>query len=142
MRKRIPLGRLAIVCAAMLHDGMRSANSDPVELTVDAATPNGTLPRAWSYFGYDEPNFTYSANGRKLLGELAALSPVPVYIRTHNLLTSGDGKGSLKWGSTNAYTEDANGNPVYDWTIVDRSSTPTAMPESGRWSRSDSCPRP
>ncbi len=78
------------------------------------------MPRAWSYFGYDEPNFTYSANGRKLLGELADLSPVPVYIRTHNLLTSGDGKGSLKWGSTNAYTEDASGNPVYDWTIVDR----------------------
>src|SRR5262249_47117074 len=26
----------------------------------------------------------------------------------------------LKWGSTNAYTEDANGKPVYDWTIVDR----------------------
>ncbi len=92
----------------------------PVEITVDASAPDGTMPRAWSYFGYDEPNFTYSANGRKLLHELAALSPVPVYIRTHNLLTSGDGKGSLKWGSTNAYTEDAAGNPVYDWTIVDR----------------------
>jgi len=26
----------------------------------------------------------------------------------------------MKWGSTNAYTEDANGKPVYDWTIVDR----------------------
>jgi xylan 1,4-beta-xylosidase len=26
----------------------------------------------------------------------------------------------LKWGSTNAYTEDEKGNPVYDWTIVDR----------------------
>jgi xylan 1,4-beta-xylosidase len=26
----------------------------------------------------------------------------------------------LKWGSTNAYTEDENGNPVYDWTLVDR----------------------
>jgi xylan 1,4-beta-xylosidase len=92
----------------------------PVEIGVDASVPMGTLPRAWSYFGYDEPNFTYSANGKKLLGELAALSPVPVYIRTHNLLTSGDGKGSLKWGSTNAYTEDASGKPTYNWTIVDR----------------------
>jgi xylan 1,4-beta-xylosidase len=26
----------------------------------------------------------------------------------------------LKWGSTNAYVEDANGAAVYDWTIVDR----------------------
>jgi xylan 1,4-beta-xylosidase len=92
----------------------------PIEIGVDASVQDGTLPRAWSYFGYDEPNFTYSANGKKLLGELAGLSPVPVYIRTHNLLTSGDGKGSLKWGSTNAYTEDANGKAVYDWTVVDR----------------------
>jgi xylan 1,4-beta-xylosidase len=41
-------------------------------------------------------------------------------VRTHNLLTSGDGTPALKWGSTNAYTEDAAGQPHYDWTIVDR----------------------
>nr|WP_240347984.1 beta-xylosidase [Longitalea arenae] len=58
-------------------------------------------------------------DGKKLLSELAALSPVPVYVRAHNLLTSGDGKPALKWGSTNAYTEDAHGNPVYDWRITD-----------------------
>jgi xylan 1,4-beta-xylosidase len=45
---------------------------------------------------------------------------VPVYVRAHNLLTTGDGTPALKWGSTNAYTEDANGQPKYDWTIVDR----------------------
>ncbi|HEX8765253.1 MAG TPA: hypothetical protein VF740_08835, partial [Candidatus Acidoferrum sp.] len=74
----------------------------------------------WNYFGYDEPNYSYAPNGQKLLRELALLSPEPVYIRTHNLLTSGDGSASLKWGSTNAYTEDAAGNPSYDWTILDR----------------------
>ncbi len=95
-------------------------DSATVEIRVDASKPAGSLPRAWSYFGYDEPNFTYSDNGKKLLRELAELSPAPVYIRTHNLLTSGDGQGSLKWGSTNAYSEDEHGNPVYDWTIVDR----------------------
>jgi xylan 1,4-beta-xylosidase len=120
MRKRFLLGCLAAGWAAILPTAHAQQTPAPVEITVDAATPNGTLPRAWSYFGYDEPNFTYSANGQKLLHELAALSPVPVYIRTHNLLTSGDGKGSLKWGSTNAYTEDATGKPIYDWTIVDR----------------------
>ena len=45
-------------------------------------------------------------DGKKLLSEIAALSPVPVFVRTHNLLTTGDGKADLKWGSTNAYTED------------------------------------
>jgi len=74
----------------------------------------------WAWFGYDEPNYTYMKDGQKLLTDLSKISPVPVYVRTHNLLTSGDGTPALKWGSTNAYTEDANGNPVYNWTIVDR----------------------
>ena len=47
------------------------------------------------------------------------MSPVPVYVRAHNLLTTGDGTPALKWGSTNAYTEDAKGNPIYNWNIVD-----------------------
>ena len=63
----------------------------------------------WAFFGYDEPNYTYMKDGKKLLSELAALSPVPVYVRAHNLLTTGDGTPALKWGSTNAYTEDADG---------------------------------
>ncbi len=74
----------------------------------------------WAWFGYDEPNYTYMKDGQKLLTDLAKLSPVPVYVRAHNLLTSGDGTPALKWGSTNAYTEDANGNPVYNWKIVDQ----------------------
>ena len=45
--------------------------------------PPTTGPYApiWNYFGADEPNYLYAANGKKLLGELAALSPVPVYFR-------------------------------------------------------------
>jgi xylan 1,4-beta-xylosidase len=74
----------------------------------------------WAWFGYDEPNYTYMKDGKKLLSELAELSPVPVFVRAHNLLTTGDGTPALKWGSTNAYTEDAQGRPKYDWTIVDR----------------------
>ena len=91
----------------------------PVTVEVNAAERQGVYKPIWTYFGYDEPNYTNTPNGRKLLGELAALSREPVYIRTHNLLTSGNGDGSLKWGSTNAYTEDGSGNPVYNWTILD-----------------------
>jgi xylan 1,4-beta-xylosidase len=58
--------------------------------------------------------------GQKLLGELGELAPKQVYFRAHNLLTSGDGAPALKWGSTNAYTEDAQGRPIHDWTITDR----------------------
>jgi xylan 1,4-beta-xylosidase len=95
------------------------AAQDEVRINVDAAVKEGPYPPVWAFFGYDEPNYTYMKDGRKLLSELAALSPVPVQVRVHNLLTSGDGEAALKWGSTNAYTEDANGNPHYDWTIVD-----------------------
>jgi xylan 1,4-beta-xylosidase len=91
-----------------------------VTIRVDAGKSLGLFPPAWAYFGYDEPNYTYMKHGRELVGELAALSRVPVQIRAHNLLTTGDGVASPKWGSTNAYTEDASGHPVYDWTITDR----------------------
>jgi len=92
----------------------------PVQIHVALESTEGSWQPVWSFFGYDEPNYTYAENGKQLLGELRALSTAPVYVRVHNLLTSGDGSSSLKWGSTNAYTEDAAGNPVYDWKIVDR----------------------
>jgi xylan 1,4-beta-xylosidase len=95
-------------------------NSNDVSINVDFHQSAGPLNPVWNYFGYDEPNYTYAPNGRKLLGELAALDASPVYVRVHNLLTSGDGSASLKWGSTNVYTEDASGHPVYSWEILDR----------------------
>ena len=78
------------------------------------------MKHIWAWFGYDEPNYTYMKDGKKLLSEIAALSPVPVYVRAHNLMCTGEGIHALKWGSTNMYTEDQDGNPVYSWTIIDR----------------------
>jgi xylan 1,4-beta-xylosidase len=95
-------------------------NLERISIRVDAKRELGLLRPIYSYFGYDEPNYTYMKDGKKLLSQLAAASPVPVYVRMHNLLTTGDGTAALKWGSTNAYTEDAAGKPHYDWTIVDR----------------------
>ena len=97
-----------------------SARANPIAIRVHADQPTGTYSPIWNFFGADEPNYTYAANGKKLLGELSALSPVPVYFRAHNLFTTGDGEGSLKWGSTNVYTERPDGTPVYDFTITDR----------------------
>lgn len=92
-----------------------------VTITVNASDTIGEMKPFWSFFGYDEPNYTTRANGKKLLKELKDLSPTKVYIRTHNLLTSkGNSKGpDLKWGFTDAYKEDANGNAVYNWITVD-----------------------
>ncbi len=89
-------------------------------MQVHAAQPTGPYTPIWNFFGADEPNYLYASNGKKLLGELAALSPAPVYFRAHNLLTTGNGEGSLKWGSTNVYTEKPDGTAVYDFAITDR----------------------
>ncbi|HKF46684.1 MAG TPA: hypothetical protein VKB38_04955 [Terracidiphilus sp.] len=92
----------------------------PVLIKVHAGRETGAYKPVWNFFGADEPNFVYAPHGKKLLGELAALSPVPVYFRAHNLFTTGNGEGSLKWGSTNVYTERPDGSAVYDFTITDR----------------------
>ena len=92
----------------------------PVTVTVDAARATGPLRAFWRYFGADEPNYATMKDGQKLLGQLGELAPKQVYFRAHNLLTTGDGTPAFKWGSTNAYTEDAAGNPVYDWRGIDR----------------------
>lgn len=112
--------RLVALClmAFGLAGGSAQQNG-PVTITVDTAVKKGAFTPFWAWFGHDEPNYTYTPNGKKLLSALQAASPVPVFMRVHNLLTTGDGKYALKWGSTNAYTEDADGNPIYDWKIVD-----------------------
>jgi xylan 1,4-beta-xylosidase len=106
---------LAVNCISALAETRPHAD---IHVYVDQ--PDGSFEPVWSYFGYDEPNYTYAPNGRKLLSELAALSAMPVYVRMHNLLTSGDGSASLKWGSTNIYSEGPGGKAVYDWAILDR----------------------
>lgn len=98
---------------------MRSTPDSIPPIPIDYTAQTRPLTPFWAYFGYDEPNYTYMPDGKKLLTELSALNPTPVYVRCHNLLTTGDGTPALKWGSTNAYTEDANGKPVYNWHIVD-----------------------
>jgi xylan 1,4-beta-xylosidase len=117
LKKILPPGACIIILVSAFYTPPQSAPDAFV--TVDLNKEIAPMKPVWAWFGYDEPNYTYMKDGKKLLSEIAALSPVPVYVRAHNMLTTGDGKAALKWGSTNAYTEDANGNPVYNWTIVD-----------------------
>jgi xylan 1,4-beta-xylosidase len=112
------------ICAALLANLLLSVagavESRTVTVTVDTGIVDGPLPPVWRFFGADEPNYATMKDGRKLLGELGRLRPGQVYFRAHNLMSTGDGTPAFKWGSTNLYTEDAAGNPVYDFTVVDR----------------------
>ena len=117
--KYFPL-KLKVLAALLIFFSFNVfAQKNVYNIKIDVTKTKGPIKPIWAFFGYDEPNYTYMKDGRKLLTELSALSPVPVYVRAHNMLTTGNGEAHLKWGSTNAYTEDASGNPVYNWRIAD-----------------------
>ena len=115
------MNRIALFACLLLCCQVVSGQPAPVSIQVDAAKSVGEMKPFWAFFGYDEPNYTTRPDGQKLLTELQQLSPVPVYVRAHNLLTSkGESPGpDLKWGFTDAYKEDANGKPIYNWVTVD-----------------------
>ena len=116
--------RVVVLVAGVLlcrEDGASAQGTPVVEMQVDARGSLGPYKPDWNFFGADEPNYSYAPNGTKLLKELSQIDrATPVYFRPHNLLTSGDGSASLKWGSTGVYREDAEGKPIYNWAITDR----------------------
>lgn len=112
--------KLAWLILLELLVAVAALGQEQISIRVDASQPIGSFRPIYSYFGYDEPNYTYTVNGTKLVNELGALSSSPVYLRTHFLLATGDGAAGLKWGSTNAYIEDSAGKAIYDWKIIDR----------------------
>ena len=97
----------------------RAQGGAPVDVMVDATAAGAPLERVWAFHGYDEINYTTVPEGKALLGTLVTAHTAPVHVRSHFLLNTGDGVPDLKWGSTNVYTTDAAGNPVYDWTLTD-----------------------
>ncbi len=97
-----------------------SPSAFPVHIHVDTEKSKGPLRKIWRFFGADEPNYATMKDGQKLLSELGELNRGDVYFRAHNLMTTGDGTPAFKWGSTNLYTEDAQGNPVFEWRVIDR----------------------
>lgn len=120
----ITLMRLpALVCLAsisVVFAGPAGAADAPVDMVVHADRSTTELRPIWNYFGYDEALTTLMPEGRHLLRELNELSATePIRIRVHHLHTSGDGTWALKWSSTNVYSEDETGRPIYDWTRID-----------------------
>ncbi len=121
MKTIITLAALSILSRVVAADITTNSPAEfPVAIQVHAGQPKGDLTPIWRFFGADEADYAYMPDGKKLLGELGQLGGPQVYFRAHHLLTSGDGAYALKWSSTSAYKEDANGNPVYDWTINDK----------------------
>jgi xylan 1,4-beta-xylosidase len=113
---------LPLICIATITAGASAAEqaSIPVTIHVDASHTLGPWKPAWRFFGYDEADYTFMPAGQRLLSEIGQIDQAQIYIRCHHLLTSGNGVPALKWSSTNAYSEDDSGKPVYDWSITDK----------------------
>jgi xylan 1,4-beta-xylosidase len=91
-----------------------------IEVSVDATSSGTPLEQVWPFYGYDELNYTTTPEGKALLSTLATMHSAPVHVRSHFLFNSGDGTSALKWGSTNVYSEDESGQPIYSWALTDQ----------------------
>jgi xylan 1,4-beta-xylosidase len=119
-----------LVSALVMSLGFRSASAQTearVTIEVDATVAGTPLERVWAFHGYDEPNYTTTPEGRELIRTLSSAHSAPVHLRAHFLFNTGDGAPAMKWGSTNVYAEDADGNPVYDYTLIDQIMDATTL---------------
>src|SRR5436190_11017420 len=80
MTRRALTALLVLVAVSLGAAAVRQ--EDRITVRVDAASNRGPMAPFWAFFGYDEPNYTYTRDGAALLTELAELSPVPVFVRT------------------------------------------------------------
>jgi len=110
---------ILLMCNPLGLQAENLKSNEVVTISVDAGVQGEPLRHVWQYYGYDECNYTTTPHAKDLMSALANINPEQVYLRQHFLLASGDGKPSLKWSSSNVYTEDSAGNPVYDWRIMD-----------------------
>jgi xylan 1,4-beta-xylosidase len=91
-----------------------------IEVQVNAGKSQGGLDHYWRYIGFDECNFAYTPEGLELLRKFGRLEHEAYYIRSHFMFNTGNCHGVPKYGSTNIYTEDPDGNPVYNFEIYDK----------------------
>jgi carboxypeptidase family protein len=116
-----------------------------VNVRVHADQSDGSFPPIWNYWGYDEPNYTYTANGKKLLSEFATLSPVPVYIEdafsarhwpvSRATTVDCDIQGYPAQASVSRKSEGTAAHLYLIWTFVFRSATVASLETRARMDR-------
>ncbi len=90
------------------------------KISINTRKEIGTLSHNWNYIGMDECNYIHTPEGEAVLEKFSSFQEKPYYVRPHFLFCNGNLHGTYKWGSTNIYTEDNGGNPIYDFKTVDR----------------------
>lgn len=89
------------------------------QIDVDTTSRVQDIRRIWTSLGYDEINWSATPQGKRNFGVIRDLAEHPYYVRAHNLFNTGTARGTPHYGSGNVYHEDADGNPIYDWSVID-----------------------
>ncbi len=92
----------------------------PVTISIDAKNEAGPLDLLWRCIGYCEINWTYTPIGKQVFRAIQELGDGGLWVRVMGSFSSGNRRSYPGWGSTNCYTEDADGRAHYDWSITDR----------------------
>ena len=61
---------ITLICAAAMNAAAQMSESTPVSIQVDLAKSQGPYTPIYSWFGYDESNYTTMKYGKQLLREL------------------------------------------------------------------------
>lgn len=93
--------------------------NEQVSVQVNVEKWTSRLEHTWNYIGYDECNYTHSPGGMELISKFGKLEK-PYYMRAHHMLCTGILHAFYKWGSTNVYIEDEQGNPLYNFDLIDQ----------------------
>jgi len=104
---------LTVVLLAGVWGGtgaQEAGNSSPETIVVDAHAPGTPFPHFWEeMFGSGRANLALRADYREDLDRVKKVTDFQ-YVRFHAILDDENG----------VYSEDAQGNPVYNWSYVDQ----------------------
>ena len=107
------------VSSFLNRNRLNSAEKSNIQISVDAGEITGPLPHIWNgYLG--NLCLTLSPIGADLLERINATSTFPFYRRCWGITSSGTCNSTKSYGALNIYHEDADGNPLYDFTLFDQ----------------------
>ncbi|MFC1557927.1 hypothetical protein ACFL40_01090 [candidate division KSB1 bacterium] len=109
---------VVFACECFINDVSYSSTNPRVIISVNAKTNIGSLPHIWNGF-MGNACLTITPDGEKLLSRVVKTSQFP-YLRRVWGLTRTDAGNFESYGSTNVYNEDDEGNPFYDYTLIDQ----------------------
>ena len=110
MRRMLSVLAACWLCAAGAQAWAQDNSAEPVTIVVDAKAPGKPFPHFWEdMFGSGRANLAMRQSYRDDLDRVRKATAFH-YVRFHGIFDDENG----------VYSEDAQGNPVYNWSYVDQ----------------------